>query len=89
MSKRRNNIEHTFWCINCGKQGISLQRNVGHQHSKHHRKKLYCPHCRTEVNHIECRNDSEIYEFKLNFEEGMYVNEAEESILAVGSPRQW
>jgi hypothetical protein len=33
-----------------------------------------------EVNHIECRNDSEVYEFKQNFAEGVYKEEAEQSV---------
>ena len=33
-------VEHSFYCINCGKKGIPLWRNKGHLHSKGHRKKL-------------------------------------------------
>lgn len=29
---------------------------------------------------IECRNDEEVFEFKENFEKGLYKNEAKDSI---------
>jgi hypothetical protein len=38
-----------------------------------------------EVNHIECRNDSEVYEFKQAFEAGEYKEELEESLAFVQS----
>lgn len=73
-------IEHSFYCIQCGKKGIPCQRRAGHEHGKHHRKKLYCLYCGEEVNHIECRNDNEVAEFKENFEKGAYKEEAQTSI---------
>ena len=72
--------EHSFWCINCGQRGLPVQRRVSHNHSKHHRKKLWCPNCKMEINHVECRNDDEIYEFKENFKNGVYIDEAKESM---------
>ena len=72
--------EHTFWCIKCGKQNFPLQRKVNHKHSKHHRKKLWCIHCKQEINCIECRNDQEVKEFKEKFEAGEYQKELEENL---------
>lgn len=83
----KNLSEHRFFCIKCGKEGIPLQRKQGHKHGKFHRKKLYCPYCKLEVNHIECRTDEEIYEFKTNFENGVYKDEAEESLAYVRNSR--
>lgn len=71
---------HDFYCILCGRRGIPLARRTGHQYSKFHRKKLYCPYCKKEVNHIECRTPEEIQEFKENFEKGVYEDEAKESL---------
>lgn len=71
---------HTFWCIRCGQQTIPIMRKAGFMHGKFHRKKLYCLHCKAEINCIECRNDNEVWEFKRNFEEGVYKDEAEESL---------
>lgn len=63
---------HRFFCGRCGNEGIPILRNSGHLHSKEHKKKLYCIHCKEEVNHIECRNYAELEEFKTKFKEGIY-----------------
>ena len=77
--------EHNFYCIKCGKKGIPLARQTGHQRGKFHRKKLYCLSCKQEVNHIECRNEEEVLTFKRNFENGVYIDEANESIQYTGN----
>lgn len=71
---------HDFYCIKCGNKGIPLNRKKSLQHGKFHRKRLYCPFCKIEVNHIECRNQADIEEFKMNFANGDYIEEAQESI---------
>lgn len=71
---------HTFWCIQCGNRGLDIQRKVNHRHGKHHRKKLWCPWCKMEINHIECRNDEEIKEFRENWLAGAYQEELKESL---------
>lgn len=71
---------HDFYCMKCGNKGIPLSRSVGHQHAKHHRKKLYCVYCKIDVNHIECRNMMEVNQFKEDFENGVFKDEAEASI---------
>lgn len=75
-----NLVFHDFYCINCGNKSMELARKKGHQHGRFHRKKLYCPICRVAVNHIECKNDEDVYEFKLDFENGEFTEEAKESI---------
>lgn len=75
-----NFSEHSFYCIKCGNKGVPLMRKQGHKHKRFHRKKLYCIHCKEEVNHIECQTDDEVYQFKMDFKKGVYTNEAEESI---------
>ena len=84
---RGNYAEHNFYCINCGNKGISLMRKQGFKHERMHRKKLYCLFCKKEVNHIECKTFDEVQEFRENFENGVYKNEAEESISYVRSTR--
>ena len=79
---------HDFYCLNCGKKSIPLSRKSGHQHARNHRKKLYCPWCKTEVNHIECKNSSDIEKFKKNFEEGLYKEEAQKSIDFIYNSRK-
>ena len=82
-------VEHSFYCINCGKKGIPLQRRTGHKHGKFHMKKLYCLYCKQEVNHIECSNAVEVKKFKENFLKGVYKNDAKESLTYVGAERRW
>lgn len=67
--------EHSFFCIKCGNKGIPLSRKQGHQHERFHKKKLWCIHCREEVNHIECKTFDEVETFKENFKKGVYKNE--------------
>ncbi len=59
---------------------MELPRQRSHQHSKHHRKRLWCPYCKIEINHIECKNEDDIYEFKMKYLDGDYIEEAQESI---------
>ena len=39
------------------------------------------------INCIECKNDEDVYEFKENFEKGVYENEVENSLHYLGSSR--
>lgn len=77
---RKAYAEHSFYCINCGNKGIPLMRKQGFKHQGMHRKKLYCVFCKQEVNHVECKTLDEIEEFHINFENGVYKDEAEESL---------
>ena len=86
---KSNYAEHSFWCIKCGKQGIPLARNQGHQHGQFHRKKLYCLNCKEEVNHVECKNLEEVEAFHEAFEGGYFKNEAEEPVPTSRSSRIW
>ena len=79
--------EHSFYCMRCGRKGIPVARRDSHNHEKHHRKKLWCPWCGMEVNHIECRTPEEVEEFKENFENGVYKDEAKESLDYVRNTR--
>ena len=76
----RNIVSHDFYCINCGKRGIPLPRQRGHQHSTFHRKKLYCIYCQKEVNMVECKTEYDVQEFLEDFNNGVFVKEAEESL---------
>lgn len=78
---------HRFFCINCGNESIPIQRNKGFKHKRFHRKKLYCYHCGLEVNHVECKNEEDVYEFKLDFESGVFADEVKESLAHVGIAR--
>ncbi|MBO5956913.1 MAG: hypothetical protein J6Q39_05090 [Bacteroidales bacterium] len=83
----RSMVEHNFYCMNCGKKGIPLMRNKGFQHGKHHRKKLYCPFCKVEVNHVECKTYADVQDFLEAFERGDYKEEAAESMSFIESEK--
>ena len=85
----KNYQTHRFFCIKCGKEGIPLARKQGHKHERFHRKKLYCPYCKMEINHVECQTDEDVYNFRADFEEGVFIDEIEESLAHVGSPGLW
>lgn len=71
---------HSFYCMKCGNRSFDLPRKTSHKYGKHHRKKLWCIYCKEEVNHIECRTQQEVEEFKEKFAAGEYKKELEESL---------
>ena len=79
---------HDFYCLQCGSH-LALPRKTGHQHSSFHRKKLYCYKCKEDCNHIEIKNFAELEEFKENFENGVYINECNQSLDYCRMSRQW
>lgn len=84
MGRIRNIESHDFYCINCGKKGLVLPRQKSHKHKGFHRKKLYCFYCKKEVNMIECKDEFEVEEFLENYANGVYKDEAEESVYYCG-----
>ena len=78
MARGRNYEEHSFFCLKCGNKGIPVQRQKGFQHADNHRKKLYCIHCKTF---------EDVINFKEDFQNGVYFNEAEESVSFVRGAR--
>ena len=84
--KPRKDTQSIYWnctCLNCGRKGINVWRSSGQQRAKNHRKKLFCPWCGQTVNHIECKTDEEVENFKIRFEKGEFVDEARESITYI------
>ena len=71
---------HSFYCLRCGREGIPILRQQGFQRERFHRKRLYCPFCKEEVNHIECKTYEEVQIFKDAFEREEFKEEAEESL---------
>ena len=80
MASNSNCVGHDFYCMKCGKKGIPLMRKKGHQYGKFHRKKLYCPFCKEEVNHIEVKTCEDKLKFLDDFENGVFKDEVEESL---------
>lgn len=77
---------HDFYCINCGNH-IPLPRKLNKQREKFHRKRLYCPFCNQEINMVEVRNFAEKEKFLEDFRNGVFKNEAEESLAFIGNTR--
>ena len=73
-----------FFCINCG-YSYELPRKASMKRPKFHRKKLYCPHCKEIVNHIECKTQEELEECKQNFALGEYQDECSKTLAYCGS----
>lgn len=80
MGKDKQLVLHSFYCLNCGNKVLDIPRNRGFLRGKQHLKKLYCFHCCLECNCIECYDDEDVYNFKLDFEEGKYKELAAASI---------
>lgn len=76
----RNMENHDFYCMKCGCKGLNVYRQTGRQHSKFHRKRMYCYYCKKELNFIECRNPDEVAEFHDAFLRGDFADEANESM---------
>ena len=76
---------HEFMCLNCGRLTMPLPRRCGFKRPKDHRKKLYCPFCKTECNCIEITNPIEKENFLELFKEGKFKEEAAASIVYVRS----
>lgn len=80
MGKRGAMTLHSFYCINCGRKSMELFRKVGFQHGKDHRKKMWCPWCKAEINHVETRNLDEEFKFREAFNNGSFTEEAQKSL---------
>lgn len=78
---------HEFICLNCGRVGIPIFRKAGQEREQYHRKKLYCIWCKTEVNHIEVRNDYEKATIREAYDNGAFIEEAQESVIAIKEGR--
>ena len=74
-------ISHKFFCINCGKEGIPISRNIGYAHKSFHRKILYCPWCQKTINHIEITNSEDEIKFREQFANGEYQDEAMQPVV--------
>lgn len=63
---------HEFYCTHCGNRGLNVWRNQASQRGRGHLKKLYCPYCKTEVNHYECYDEKDVKRFFRKFNNGSF-----------------
>lgn len=71
---KMNMSQSRFFCTECGNEGIPIMRPAGQQREPGHLKKLYCIHCKKEVNHAEVREIGGYTEedFRKEFELGRF-----------------
>ena len=77
MPNRKITTTSDFYCVICGNKGIPIARRIGSQREAGHLKKLYCPHCKMEVNHAEVRpfGAYNYEDFLMEFELGRFVGD--------------
>lgn len=70
---------HDFYCTSCGKKNLPCIRPQAHRREAFHLKKLWCYHCRKEVNHVEIKTEGEREQFLKDFRKGKYLSEGEDN----------
>lgn len=80
---------HDFYCLQCANKTIPVARKLSQRRERFHRKKLWCPHCKTEINCIEITTQEEKEKFMEAYKNGEYKEEAEESLHNVRNSWQW
>ena len=86
MGKQNRNYDfsHEFYCCRCGQRGFNVARKRNAYRELGHLKKLYCIHCKTEVNFCECDTTRYTYEdFLFEFKNGNF-DEHQNRILTYG-----
>ena len=63
---------HKFYCTRCGNEGIPIFRRGNQRREAGHLKKLYCLHCKEEVNHAEICDNYTYNSFMLEFNLGNF-----------------
>ena len=88
MSRQKATFSSDFYCTKCGKKTIPLARKVCMTREKGHLKKLYCYHCKREVNCVEVRGFGEytIEDFRFEFDNKNF-DETGNRVLSYGEFR--
>ena len=55
MARNREIQISDFYCTKCGNKSIPIARKEGRYKEAGHLKKLWCYHCKEEINHAEVR----------------------------------
>ena len=79
---------HDFYCLRCANKTLPVLRSHAKMKEQFHRKKLWCTHCQMEINCIEITTLEEKEIFMEEFANGIYQQEAEDSISHVGNSWQ-
>ena len=82
-NRQSNYYISSFYCTQCGNEGIPLARTLFQQREAGHLKKLYCSYCCKECNFVEIKPISTNYtieDFRIEFEENNFTTEGERKI---------
>ena len=80
---------HDFYCLNCGQKTLPVHRKKGQERGAFHRKRLWCVHCKAEINCVEIRNQQEKEKFLEAYENGEFREEAANSLCACRPSWGW
>ena len=85
MGKQNRGFDfsHEFYCCKCGNKGINIARRRGQYREQGHLKRLYCIHCKQEVNFCECDSNYTHEDFLFEFKNGNF-DEHQNRILTYG-----
>ena len=61
--RKKFNISKMY-CTQCGQEGVSICRRPNQSREPGHLKKLYCIHCKKEINHVEIRSIFSDYNYE-------------------------
>jgi len=53
-----------MYCTQCGKRNIPVQRKIGQEREPGHLKRMWCIHCRKEVNMVEIKEKCSGYTYE-------------------------
>lgn len=73
MRKQSVTICDELYCVNCGNKGIPIMRKTKRERPSGHLKRLWCPYCKKEFNHVQC-NEFTHYTHQDFLFEKMYDN---------------
>ena len=67
----------SFYCTQCGNEGVPLPRKVGQAREAGHLKNMFCLTCGKETNHVEIRHFGSYTkeDFDLEFETGRFLED--------------
>lgn len=76
MPRNNKGTKSRFFCTQCGREGLPIQRKRGQEREAGHLKKLYCIYCKEEVNHAEVREIGgyNVEDFKQEYDLGRFVD---------------
>ena len=74
MARQNRNFDfsHEFYCCKCGQRGFNVARRRSAYRELGHLKKLYCLHCKREVNFCECSEGYDYQAFLAEFNGGNF-----------------